>query len=488
MPESALVAPGLPPPAPAAEGALQKQLALADLVDPESFREVFQSYAELYRVGIKVFDANGTKLVDVRVGGGEFCTYLFQHGPTQQRCTALVRQLKNQDYWATAEDPTRAAVVNCFSGLRYVVQPVVHEGDYMGRIIFGPFVPQEDPKPNPLLRQWEPKLDEARLVELMSPIRRAPDEVINKVIEQMQKVIAVILFTSYRAAMVSSMHIESVTQSYQELMEKNRRMEEQNERLKELDKMKSNFLATVSHELRTPLTSIIGYSEMLLEGMAGEIQDQQREYIQTIMEKGESLMKLITSILDLSRIESGNLKLALADVDLYAVTKAALTSIVPQAAKKKVELKTDMDPGLPRITGDEDKVRQVLINLLGNAVKFTPENGTITLRVKNYFGPRKHARSGGDKTGAVALFGIAEEDFVRLEVEDSGPGIPEELLEKVFERFYQVDNSSTRVHGGTGLGLSIVKSFVDAHKGDVWAESQPGKGCKFVVLFPVVRT
>jgi signal transduction histidine kinase len=379
-------------------------------------------------------------------------------------------------------------VVNCFSGLRYVVQPVVHEGDYLGRIIFGPFVPQETARPNPLLRQWEPKLDDARLMELMAPVRKAPDDVINKVIEQMQKVIAVILYTSYRAAMVSGMHIESVTASYQELIEKNRRMEEQNERLKELDKMKSNFLATVSHELRTPLTSIIGYSEMLLEGMAGNLDPQQREYVQTIMEKGESLMKLITSILDLSRIESGNLKLHLSDVDLYAATKAGMSSVLPQANKKKVHLKTEMDPGLPRVTGDEDKVKQILINLLGNAVKFTPENGTVTLRVKNYFGARKHQRGGNDSTGAAALFAIPEEDFVRLEVEDTGPGIPEDLLEKVFERFYQVDSSSTRAHGGTGLGLSIVKSFAEAHKGDVWVESNAGTGCRFVVLFPVHRS
>jgi two-component system sensor histidine kinase BarA len=484
VPEAGLTNPGANPQDPD-QGVLQKRMALAELIDADSFREVFQSYAELYRVGIKVFDAGGTKLVDVRVGSGDFCGYLFQYGPTQQRCTALVRQLKTHDFWA--QDQVGPQVVNCFSGLRYVVHPISHEGDYLGRIIFGPFVPQENPHPNPLLRQWEPRLVEERLVELMGPVRRAPDEVIHKVIEQIDKVIGVILFTSYRAALVSAMHIESVTASYQELIVKNRRMEEQNERLKELDKMKSNFLATVSHELRTPLTSIIGYSEMLLEGMAGAMEEQQKEYVQTIMEKGESLMKLITSILDLSRIESGNLKLTLSDVDLYGVAKTALTSVLPQATKKRIVLKTEMDPGLPRITGDEDKVRQVLINLLGNAVKFTPDSGTITLRVRHYFGARRHGHKAEDGTGAMALFGVAEEDFVRVEVEDSGPGIPEDLLERVFERFYQVDSSSTRTHGGTGLGLSIVKNFMDAHKGDVWVESRPGMGCRFVVLFPTAR-
>jgi len=476
-------APAAAPAAVPDSSVLQKRVTLSDLVDVESFKDVFQSYAELYRVGIKVFDHDGTKLVDIRVGSGDFCGYLFQFGPTQQRCTALVRQLKNQDWWDKSAEPSAPSSVSCFSGLRYVVVPVIHEGDFLGRIVFGPYVPAEAARPAPLLQQLEPRLNAARLDELLSPIRRAPDEVIHKVVEQMQKVVSVILYTSYRAAMISHMHIESVTASYQELMDKNRRLEENNDRLKELDKLKSNFLATVSHELRTPLTSIIGYSEMLLEGMAGELDAQQKNYVGTIMEKGESLMKLITSILDLSRIESGNLRLSLGDVDLNDVVKGAHSSVVPQATKKKLQLRVEMDAGLPHIMGDGDKIRQVLINLLGNAVKFTPDDGTVTLRVKNYFGARKHQRDEGRRS----VFAIPEEDFIRIEVEDSGTGIPPDQLEKVFERFYQVDSSSTRVHGGTGLGLSIVQSLVDAHKGDVWAESPPGKGCKFVVLLPVTR-
>ncbi|MEW5851468.1 MAG: ATP-binding protein [Myxococcota bacterium] len=469
------------------ESVLQKRFSLSELVDTESFKEVFQSFAELYRVGVKVFDGQGTKLVDVRVGNADFCGYLFQFGPTQQRCTALVQQLKSKDWWSEQEGPEMPCTVNCFSGLRYVVLPLVHEGEFMGRVIFGPFVPQANPEPSPLLRQLEPKLEAARLEQLMAPVRKAPDDVIQKVVEQMRKVVDVILFTSYRAMMVSQMHIESVTTAYQDLVEKNRRVEEANERLKEMDKLKSSFLATVSHELRTPLTSVIGYSEMLLEGMAGEMTSEQKEYVTTIMEKGESLLKLITSILDLSRIESGNLKLNLVDVDLYEVIKAAHTSVVPQAQKKKLTLKLDLDPGLPRIVGDGDKIRQILINLLGNSVKFTPEGGTITLRVKNFFGRRKSPLKTQDATGGAELFAIAEESFVRVEVEDTGIGIPADKLTKVFESFYQVDSSSTREHGGTGLGLSIVKSFVDAHKGDVWVESTLGKGATFVVLLPVER-
>jgi signal transduction histidine kinase len=472
----------------AAAAASHKRLTLVDLVDPDSFRDVFHSYAELYRVGIKLFAADGTKLVDARVGSGEFCGYLFQYGPTQQRCTALVRKLKTHDFWADAgASRNLPTVVNCFSGLRYMVLPVIHEGELLGRIIFGPYVPEQAPRPSPLLAQLEPRLDAARLADLMAPVRRAPDDAVQKVLEQMHRVLSVLVFSSHRAALVSQMHIESVKESYRDLVERTRQIQEANEQLKELDTLKSHFLATVSHELRTPLTSIIGYSEMLLEDMPTAPDSQHRQYLETIMEKGESLMKLITSILDFSRIAAGNLKLHLGDVDVVELTKTAQSSVVPQAQKKRLSLQVDLAPGLPVITGDSQKLHQVLVNLLGNAVKFTPEDGHVILGVRHWFGARRHPQSRPDGGSGAQLFAIRQEDFVRMEVTDTGPGIPPDQLEKVFERFYQVDSSSTRTHGGTGLGLSIVKSLVEAHHGDVWCESQLGRGCRFVVLIPVQR-
>lgn len=468
----------------AEESILQRRVTLAELIELESFREVMRSFCDLYRVGVKVFDAEGTKLVDIRVGNGPFCGYVFEYGPSRQACTKLVSGLKN-DPFDVVNGQEVPRIVNCFSGLRYVVIPLEYEGDPMGRLIFGPYMPPQLRGPSEQLYQIEPRLERRKAEELIRSVRQAPDELVSKVLVQLQRVIEIILFTSYRALLTSQMHIESVTASYHELQDKNRTLREANERLKELDKLKSNFLATVSHELRTPLTSVIGYSEMLLEGMAGKLNDEQREYVKTIMEKGESLLELISQILDLSRIESGNLRLHMTDFSVQDMLRSATTSIVPQAQKKGISLDVRIADDLGYYHGDRDKIGQVVVNLLGNAVKFTPQGGRISLTAEKWVGPRRQLQDAGSDDGASALFDLPEETFLRIVVEDTGIGIPPDKLDRIFERFFQVDSSSTREFGGTGLGLSIVKSFVEGHKGEIFAESEMGKGSRFTVLLPI---
>jgi two-component system sensor histidine kinase BarA len=464
------------------ESILQRRITLTQLVDLESFREVMKSFSDLYRVGVKVFDVEGSKLVDVRVASGAFCGYLFEFGSTRKLCTTLVTALKNDPLDDNmAGDAPRT--VDCFSGLQYVILPITYEGDALGRVIFGPYLPSTMKGPSEELVQIEPKLDRQKLDGLIEPVRRAPIALVEKVLDQLQKIIEVIIFTSYRALLTSQMHIESVTSSYHELQEKNRTLKDANERLQELDKMKSNFLATVSHELRTPLTSVIGYSEMLLEGMAGSMNDEQRDYVKTIMDKGEMLLSLISQILDLSRIESGNLTLHKSVFDVGDAMKKAISSVLPQAQKKKLNLDVRVAPELPRFLGDRDKIVQIVVNLVGNAVKFTPESGRVSLHVDRTMGPRRSS-STEDTSGASALFDLADEPYLRLVIEDTGVGIPKEKLAAVFERFFQVDNSSTREHGGTGLGLSIVKNFVSGHDGQVLLESDTGQGARFTVLLP----
>jgi signal transduction histidine kinase len=462
---------------------INKRVAMVDLIDVESFRDVLSSFADLYRVGIKVFDTAGNKLADVRVGNSAFCGYLWELGGTRQACTKIVTGLKH-DPFPKDGGVDKSFVVDCFSGLRYVVVPIVYEGDRMGRMIFGPYLPQDRAGPSEQLYQIDSRVDRARAEKLIEPVRRAPEDVVGKVLVQIGKMIDVVVHTSMRQLLTSQMHIESVTASYHELEERARTLREQNEKLKELDKMKSNFLATVSHELRTPLTSVIGYSEMLLEGLAGTLNDEQREYVRTIVDKGESLLSLITQILDASRAESGNLRLQVTDFDPGPVIAGATTSIVPQCAKKQIELGVNIAPGLPYLKGDREKIGQVVVNLLGNAMKFTPVGGRIQLQADLWTGPR-HADASADDDGAGALFGLKHETFVRVVVEDTGIGIPADKVGRVFERFFQVDNTSTREFGGTGLGLSIVKSFVDAHKGEISVESVVGKGSRFTVLLPL---
>jgi signal transduction histidine kinase len=292
-----------------------------------------------------------------------------------------------------------------------------------------------------------------------------------KIAAHLHRVADAFIVDGIKRAMSARMHMATVEEASRELTEKNRRLAQAVERLQEADRVKSNFLATVSHELRTPLTSVIGYSEMLLEGIAGELNDEQREYVRTVMEKGDQLLQLITGILDISRMEAGEMRIDKVPVDLDGVISIALSTIAPHARRKRLSLHCTVPPGLPLVLGDRDKIRQVMLNLLGNAVKFTPEGGRVEIAAEEapLSAPEMVARGKG----------------VRVWVQDSGIGIPQDHLKRVFDPFFQVDNTSTREYGGTGLGLSIVKRLVEAHGGAVWVDSDPGKGSTFSFTLPL---
>jgi signal transduction histidine kinase len=435
---------------------LQQSLGLGDLLDVRSFTEVCQSFAELYRVGLKVFDGGGNKLVDVKVGNADFCGYIWQKPDGRAQCIATVGRVKND---GVPEDgvPTR---FDCFSGCRYVVQTVLYEGDPIGRVVFGPFVPDDLKELPRTLTGISADFDETLAKGYMQKIRRVPHATADKVVRHFAEILDVLVFSGHKNLVTARLHIEAVQENYRELEEKNKLLEDSFGKLKELDRLKSNFLATMSHELRTPLTSVIGYSEMMLEGLGGPLTAEQREYLQIIMEKGESLLQLITSILDITKIEAGRIRLVVSEVDVGQLMKDSVATVMPQARKKGLQLVCE--PGdLPRITCDREKVRQCLINLVNNAVKFTPQNGTITVAAE----PR------GER--------------LAVQVMDTGIGISEENQRKIFETFYQVDGSSTREYGGAGLGLAIVKSFVEAHGGEVRVSSQPDRGAVFTMLLPL---
>ncbi len=436
---------------------LQQWLPLSDLLDLRSFEEVCRSFAELYRVGLKVFDEDGNRLVDVKVGNADFCGYIWTKPSGREQCMATVGRVKSDPI---SEEPV-AVTFNCFSGCRYVVQPILYEGDVMGRVVFGPFVP-EDLKDLPQsLRSISADFDAKAAATYQEKIRRVPVGTAEKILKHFMDLLDVMIFTGHKNLIAAKLHIEAVTESYRELSEKNRQLEESYAKLKELDRLKSNFLATMSHELRTPLTSVIGYSEMMLEGLGGPLTAEQREYLGIIMEKGENLLQLITSILDISKIEAGRVRLVLSEVDAAQVMRDAVATVMPLARKKG--LKVACEGGtLPRFHADRDKVRQCLVNLCSNAVKFTPPGGTIT----------------------VSAEPVAN-DRIAIRVADSGIGIAEEHIDRVFDVFYQVDGSSTREYGGAGLGLAIVKSFVEAHGGDVAVTSVPGSGSTFSVVLPL---
>ena len=291
-------------------------------------------------------------------------------------------------------------------------------------------------------------------------------------------VLGQMLQAGFATWVTSELHLAASEDSYIALQQQNTELQRAVQHLRELDKLKSNFLATVSHELRTPLTSVIGFSEMLLDGIGGTLSPEQRNYVETILSRGEELLTLISQILEMSRLEVGAIRLALQSYDAAALVNRAISGLELEAARADVTLRTELVLGsLPPVLADADKVHRVLTNLLSNAVKFTDAGGRVTVTAT----PAPIRRPFAEET----LFGEEDANALRITVRDTGVGIAADQLERIFEAFYQVDAGPTRAHGGAGLGLSIVKNLVVAHGGDAWAESTPGEGAVLSFTLPI---
>ena len=294
------------------------------------------------------------------------------------------------------------------------------------------------------------------------------------------RVLDALMFSGHRALLASTMHLATAASSYGELAEKTERLQAAYDKLKELDRLKSTFLATMSHELRTPLTSIIGYSEMLASGMGGELNPTQREFVDTVRAKGDQLLELILTLLDVAKLEQDQVHLTRGPVDVAELISDVVRTVSPSAGKKKIQLEQRVEAHLTPLQADKTRLRQVLINLLDNAIKFTPKGGTVSIEV----GLASRDSAADDGSPGMVLLATPER-WLQFVVRDNGIGIPEKEHGRVFDAFYQVDGSPTREYGGTGLGLSIVKRLVEAHGGQVELASAPGRGTEFRVRLPV---
>jgi signal transduction histidine kinase len=227
-------------------------------------------------------------------------------------------------------------------------------------------------------------------------------------------------------------------------------------------RLKDEFLANMSHELRTPLNAILGMSEMLQEGIYGNLDAKQIKSVHTIEESGRHLLSLINDILDLAKIEAGKVKLDLIPVSVPSVAKVCLRLIRQLAIKKRLKTLSNYDNQVNIIQADERYLKQILLNLLSNAVKFTPKGGTITLEIT----------------------GDAEQNIVNITVSDTGMGIAEKDMEFLFKPFVQIDGGLNRAHEGTGLGLSLVYRLTELHGGSISVESKIDQGSRFTVSLP----
>ncbi|MBI9113361.1 MAG: PAS domain S-box protein [Maridesulfovibrio ferrireducens] len=229
----------------------------------------------------------------------------------------------------------------------------------------------------------------------------------------------------------------------------------------EANRNKSDFLANMSHELRTPMNSVLGFSDLLLMGEYGKMSEKQKKPLEHVHEKGKYLLSLINAILDISKIEAGTMEVYYERFNVQHVLNDLQTMMIQMAAKKHITIDMDVDPQLTEITADLTKFKEILYNLMENAIKFTPENGLVMIDA------------------------IRKDDHARISVTDSGIGITKEDQDRIFEPFIQADGSTSRRYGGTGLGLNLVKEYVKMHGGSVWVESEVGKGSTFTFTIPI---
>ncbi|HII79126.1 MAG TPA: sensor histidine kinase [Methanosarcina sp.] len=223
---------------------------------------------------------------------------------------------------------------------------------------------------------------------------------------------------------------------------------------------KNSFIMNMSHELRTPLNSVIGFSDLLLEGAFGPLNTKQSKYVNNILLSGKSLLEIINNLLDISRLEAGEKTLKYEDVDIASLIGEVRMSLLSPASVKKITVELKIDPSVGNVQADITKLRQILYNLVSNAIKFTPAKGKVVI-------------------GACKKEGVLE-----VKVSDNGIGLSKESHEKIFMPFTQGDSSAARGYGGAGLGLFIVKNFVDLHGGKIWVDSEVGKGSTFTFTIP----
>jgi len=249
-----------------------------------------------------------------------------------------------------------------------------------------------------------------------------------------------------------------------DLQRSNKLLFEANKQLKKTTETKSAFLASMSHELRTPLNVIIGFSELMIDKVPGEINEEQRQCLNDILSSSKQLLSLINEVLDLSKIESGKVELRLSNIVLTKVIESLKSTLMPILATRKQSLDIEIEEGLPPVYTDEAKLRQVFLNLLTNAINFTSDGGKLKIEA------------------------IRDGDWCQVSVIDNGTGIKKEDQERIFEPFTRIDVLPQEKREGTGLGLAITKQLVDMSGGKIWVESEYGKGSQFTFTVPLATS
>jgi len=295
-----------------------------------------------------------------------------------------------------------------------------------------------------------------RVYEDYSPVVRE----VGTAVRNVATVLAAVLLALYVALFPVLRRVTKRLATRTQAEAERRALVTQNARLRELDRLKDDFVSSVSHELRTPLTSIRGYVDIILEDETEALSSEQKGFLEVVDRNADRLLQLVGELLIVAQLDAGKLGLAFADVDLESLAAESVEAARPLAEEKRITLALDVAP-VPNLEGDRARLAQLLDNLVSNAVKFTPEGGRVEIQVR------------------------ASDGHARIQISDTGIGIPTEQQEHVFERFFRAPGTTAQAVPGTGLGLAIARAIVEAHDGSISLESREGEGTTFRVELPL---
>jgi signal transduction histidine kinase len=452
---------------------LMQSTGIEDVASPEDLEALCRAVGSLLNVGIRIVDAEGRGLASHRLLA-EACGYLHGFPTMTGQCETFFQSILKPSEDVPEEEHT---VHPCHAGLAYATSPLRYDGEIVGNLVIGPFRPAEGPAPAEI-PTMAASVDLAHLRSLVGRTRRISTEGLARIFEALRSLLDVVLRMGHKVVATGMAHSLSVEESYRQLVDKNRELEQNQLKLQEVDRLKSNLLATMSHELRTPLTSIIGYSDMLASGMGGgHLTDDQLKYVHTITEKGDGLLRTISTILDVASLESGRFEVHRVRTPITEVVEGAVQRAQAASPRRDVHVELgELSSAVVHV--DPEMVQKAIYQLIDNAMKFSKPGGSVQVQVREL----SQRPDGDEAVGYVVM--APKLSWVEIMVRDYGVGMPAEVHEQIFEPLFQADDSVTRTHGGLGLGLALVKHYVTANEGKVRVESKEGEGSTFFIRFP----